>query len=156
MGFKMKYLLNIIQPKAMRALFGLSALVFVLTSTGCIMSSISESSDSISNSSKSSSKSSKSSSEDSKESYLRDVKQYTAAYSRSNQDIQGLTKGLSTITEKHGVTDWEASTATYLGIGAGFAKAAVTQQQLDSYCSFLANGDQLKIAALQQGFRQGK
>jgi len=134
----------------------LLALGCILSATGCIMSSISESSDSSYDSSKSSSKSSKSSSDDSKESYLRDVKQYTAAYTRSNRDIKALPKGLTRISEKHGVTDWEAYSATYLGIGEGFAKAAATQQQVDAYSSFLAHGDQLKVAAIQQGFRQGQ
>ena len=136
-------------------LYVLTALLFVLTSTGCITSSISESSDSSSESSKSSSKSSKSSSDEKKESYIRDIKQYTVAYTRSNSDIKGFPKGLSIISEKHGVTDWEAYSATYLGIGEGFAKAAVTQQQLDVYISSLAAGDQLKVAAIKQGFSQG-
>jgi len=142
--------------KASRILCLLVSLGCILSSTGCIMSSISESSDSISDSSKSSSKSSKSSSGESKESYLRDVKQYTAAYTRSHQDISDLTKGLTTISARHGVTDWEAYSATYLGIGEGFAKAAATQQQVDVYTSFLARGDQLKVAAIQQGYRQGQ
>jgi hypothetical protein len=137
-------------------LYVLTALIFVFASTGCITSSISESSDSSSESSKSSSKSSKSSSDDKKESYIRDIKQYTVAYTRSNSDIKGFSKGLTTISHKHGVTDWEAYNATYLGIGEGFAKAAVTQQQLDVYSSYLAAGDQLKVAAIQQGFSQGR
>jgi len=124
-----------------------------LSLTGCIMSSISESSGSISDSSTSSSKSSKSSSDESKESYLRDIKQYTAVYIRSNSDMNGLIKGLASISEKHGVTDWEAYDATFLGIGEGFAKAALTQQQVDQNAAFLAEGDQLKIAIIQQGFR---
>ena len=140
--------------KTLRIFRVLASLLIVLSATGCIMSSVSESSDSSSDSSKSSSKSSKSSSDDKKESYLRDIKQYTVAYTRSNSDIKDFSKGLSTISEKHGVTDWEAYNATYLGIGEGFAKAAVTQQQLDVYSSYLAGGDQLKVAAIQQGFSQ--
>jgi len=142
--------------KAPRILCFFASLFFVLSSTGCIMSSISESSDSISESSKQSSKSSKSSSGESKESYLRDIKQYTAAYTRAHNDIKELPKGLTAISEKHGVTDWEAYSATYLGIGEGFAKAAVTKQQVDIYSSILANGDQLKVSAILQGFSQGQ
>jgi len=133
----------------------LTALLFVLATTGCITSSMSESSDSLSESSKSSSRSSKSSSEEKKESYIRDIKQYTVAYTRSNNDIKDFPKGVSIISEKHGITDWEAYSATYLGIGEGFAKAAVTQQQLDIYISSLAVGDQQKVAAIKQGFSRG-
>jgi len=142
--------------KAVGILIALFSLGLVLSSTGCIMSSISESSDSSSDSSKQSSKSSKSSSSESKESYLRDVKQYTASFTRSNGDIRNLPKGLTKISEKHGVTDWEAYSVTYLGIGEGFAKAAVTKEQVDVFSSILAHGDQLKVAAIQQGFSQGQ
>jgi len=142
--------------KTPRILWALASLLFVLSATGCIMSSISDSSGSSSDSSNSSSKSSKSSSDDKKESYIRDIKQYTVAYTRSSSDMKGFTTGLTTISHKHGVTDWEAYNATYLGIGEGFAKAAVSRQQLDVYSSYLAAGDQLKVAAIQQGFSQGR
>jgi hypothetical protein len=144
-----------LKSNAARFLWVSALLLFVLSANGCIMSSISESSDSSSESSKSSSKSSKSSSDDKKESYIRDIKQYTVAYTRSNSDIKDFAKGLTTISHKHGVTDWESYNATYLGIGEGFAKAAVTQQQLGIYSDYLAAGDQLKFAAIQQGFSQG-
>lgn len=132
-----------------------AACALSLSLTGCVMSSISESSGSISDSSTSSSKSSKSSSDEKKESYLRDIKQYTAVYIRANGDMNGLTKGLAAISEKHGVTDWEAYSATFLGIGEGFAKAALTQEQTDQNAALLAQGDQVKVAMIQQGFRMG-
>lgn len=141
--------------KARGTMYLLSLLLLALSTSGCVTSSLSESSDSLSGSFKSSSKSSTSSSGDSKESYLRDIKQYAAVYAGSNRDMKGFTRGLSSISAKHGVNDWEAYNATYIGIGEGFAKAAVSQQQADIYSSLLAQGDQLKIAAIQQGFRQG-
>jgi len=120
-----------------------------------MLSSISESSGSISDSSTSISKSSRSSSAESKESYLRDIKQYTAVYISVNSDMNGLAKGLATISEKHGVTDWEADSSTYLGIGEGFAKAALSQQLADINAALLAHGDLHKIVMIQQGFRAG-
>lgn len=145
----------LVLSKAVRLLSAVAALILLLSLTGCMLSSISESSGSISESSRSSSKSSKSSSAESKESYLRDIRQYTAVYTRANSDMNGLTKGLSVISEKHGVTDWEAYSATYLGIGAGFAKAALTQQQVDAITAFIARGDRNKVAMIQQGFITG-
>lgn len=147
---------NTLLSRFLKTITLLSALLVVLSMFGCITSSISESSDSLSGSVKSSSKSSNSSSDESKESYLRDIKQYTAVYSRSNSDISGLAKGISAISEKHGVTNWEAYNATYLGIGEGFAKAAVTQEQANAYIVYLAQGDKVKVAAIQQGFSQGQ
>lgn len=147
---------NTLLSRFLKTISLLSALLVVLSMFGCITSSISESSDSLSGSVKSSSKSSNSSSEENKESYLRDIKQYTAVYSRSSSDISGLVRGLSTISEKYGVTNWEAYNATYQGIGEGFAKAAVSQEQADAYIVYLAQGDKVKVAAIQQGFRQGQ
>jgi hypothetical protein len=129
------------------------ALLFALS--GCMLSSISESSGSISDSSTSSSKSSRSSSDEEKEAYRRDVKQYTAVYFRANKELNGFTEGLTAISEKYGVTDWEADSATFLGIGEGFAKAALTQSQVERNAALLAQGDQVKIAAILDGFRTG-
>lgn len=144
------------QKRALRhvvlVLYLFASLLFILLSTGCIMSSISESSDSSSESSGSSSKSSKSSSSEDKESYLRDIKQYTAVFVTTGNDIKGLAKGVTFISQKYGVTDWEAYTATYLGIGAGLAQAAISPQQVDMYISYLSRGDQQKVFAIQQGF----
>lgn len=126
-----------------------------LSLSGCMLSSISESSGSISDSSSSSSKSSRSSSDEKKESYRRDVKQYTAAYIRTNNELNGFTEGLTLISEKYGVTDWEADSLTFMGIGEGFAKAALTQQQVDRNAALLAQGDQVKISTIQHGFRSG-
>ena len=144
-----------IRPTSRNLLFVAAASALYLSLTGCMLSSISESSSSISDSSNSTSKSSRSSSAESRESYIRDIGQYTAVYTRANPDMNGLTKGLATISEKHGVTNWEAYTATFMGIGAGFAKAALTQQQVDSNAAFLAQGDQVKMSMIQQGFRAG-
>lgn len=145
---------QVLRPPS-RNLFVAAVCALSLSLAGCVMSSISESSGSISDSSTSISRSSRSSSAESRESYLRDVKQYTAVYIRANGDINGLTKGLATISEKYGVTDWEAYSATFLGIGEGFAKAALSQQQVAEYAALLALGDQVKMAMIQQGFRSG-
>jgi len=136
-------------------LFFAAAGILLFSLTGCMLSSISESSGSIADSSTSSSKSSRSSSAENKESYLRDIKYYTAAYTSANRDIKGLAKGLSTISEKYGVTNWEAYPVTYIGIGEGFAKASLSQQQVDHNAALLAQGDQVRIAFIQQGFRAG-
>jgi hypothetical protein len=142
---------------ALRILYAAGALLAAFSLPGCMASSsISESSNSISTSFNSSSKSSTSSSEEKKEAYLGDVRHYTAAYTRSNSDVAGLAKGLAAVSEKHGITNWEADNATFEGIGAGFARANLPRQQIEAYMSYLAMGDQLKMAALQKGFSQGR
>ena len=122
-----------------------------LAMIGC---SISDSiSDSISSPFKWSSDSSKSSSGD-KESYQGDVRDYTEAYVRSSDDIQGFRKGLATVAEKYGISNWEADTVTYRGIGQGLAKAKVKQAQLEVYKTNLAGGNPENGAAMQKGYEQ--
>lgn len=125
----------------------------VLAMTGC---SISDSiSDSISSPFKWSSDSSRSS-RDNKESYQGDVRDYTEAYVRSNDNVRGFRNGLASIAEKHGISNWEADTATYRGIGQGLGKAKVKQAQLEVYKSNLAGGDATYAAAMQKGYDQYK
>ncbi len=123
----------------------------LLTMLGCATSSISES---ISDSFESRSKFSSSSSDEKKEAYQGDVRHYTAAYTRSNSDVAGFTKGLSAIGEQHGITNWEADLTTYVGIGEGLAKTKVPQNQVDAYMTYLTQGDPVKIAAIQKGYGQ--
>lgn len=125
-----------------------------LASMGCVSSSVSESSDSLSASVKSSSKSFTSSSGESKDAYLRDIKQYTVVYSSSNHDMKGFMKGLTVISERYGVTNWESYTDTFFGIGAGFAKANISESQLQDLITVIAKGDPMKVTAIYQGFNQ--
>jgi hypothetical protein len=133
------------------------ATIFAVSMAGCAASSsISESSNSLSTSFKSSSRSSASSSEERKEAYLGDISHYTAVYTRSHSDVDGLTRGLAAVSEKHGITNWEANTDTYVGIGNGFARAELPQQQVDNLITSIARGDRLKIVAMQKGFSLGR
>ena len=135
-----------------RMLFAAGALLCLLSVMGCAAgSSASESSGSISTSFESSFKSSKSSSAERKEAYQGDVKHYTEVYIRSNSDVARFTRGLSSISEQYGTTNWEADHSTYVGIGEGLATAGVTQRQVDLYLAHLAKGDPLKIAAIEKG-----
>lgn len=139
--------------RPVKYVLAISAIMAVCTMLGCFpSSSLSDSSESFTSSVKSSSSSFTSSSGESKEAYLRDIKQYTAAYTRSNSDMTGLWRGVSTISAHYGVTNWEADSATYEGIGAGLAKAAVTLQQFEHYRDHLAQGDARKMAAIQLGY----
>jgi hypothetical protein len=136
-----------------RTLYVTGTVMYLLSILGCAAgSSLSESSNSISTSFESSSNSSKSSSEERKEAYQGDIRHYTEVYTRSNNDVAGFAKGLSSIGAKHGTINWEADNSTYVGIGEGLAKAKIPQRQVDVYMAYLAEGDPLKIAAIQKGF----
>jgi hypothetical protein len=126
------------------------AVLLACAMTGC---SISNSiSDSISSPFKWSSQSSKSSGE--KESYQGDVRDYTEAYLRSSSDLQGFRRGVASLAQKHGITNWEADQASYTGIGEGLGKARVKQAQLEVYKTNLSGGDAVKASAIQKGYEQ--
>lgn len=135
----------------LRALLVTGAAGIVLSMVGC---SISDSiSDSVSSPFKWSSDSSRSSSHD-KESYQRDIRDYTEAYVRSSADVQGFRKGLASIAEKHGISNWEADAATYKGIGQGLGRAKVKQAQLEVYKTNITSGNVTYASAMQEGYDQ--
>jgi len=121
-----------------------------LATSGC---SFVDSSASISNSIGSSFASSSSSSPGSSESaYRDDVRDYTYNQARSSQDGASILRGLAPIAQKHGISNWEASSTTWIGIGEGLAKAKVSAVQLEEYKSEMAGTDSTKKAQIQQGF----
>jgi len=142
--------LNLNKP-AKKVLFLLpGALVFLFTQSGC---SISRSiSDSISSPFEWSSDSSKSSSDDRDHSYRNDIRDYTDAYVRSNHDAAGLREGVATVARRHGITDWEGDASSYVGIGAGLAKARVPGREVGYYTAALADTDTQR-SAIERGYR---
>jgi len=122
------------------------AAVLALAMAGCSISN------SISDSVSSPFKWSSDSSKGKKEAYQGDVRDYTEAYVRSSSDIEGFRKGLASLAEKHGISNWEADEATYTGIGEGLAKAQVKETQLEIYKSNLSKGDAVKATAIQKGY----
>lgn len=117
-------------------------------SLGC---SISES---ISKSVSSPFESSSASSESGESAYESDVREYTTAYVKSSQDVTAFEQGIAAIAMKHGVTNWQASEATYRGIGEGLGKAHVTEAQLEVYKANLAHGNGAMALAMQKGYEK--
>jgi hypothetical protein len=128
---------------------GLALMLFAGCSISKSISSPFEwSSDSIA----SSSSSSGSSSGDRSQEYRDDVRDYTAAYVQSGGQFDAFSRGLSNIAGKHGVSNWEADSNTYVAIGEGLRKAGVTQMQLNVWKSNLAGTDSSKATAMQKGY----
>jgi hypothetical protein len=131
-------------------------LTFVFVAVGC--GSLSDSSVSISKSVStivSSPSESLSRSSSPEEAYRDDVRDFTAAYLKSDGDPANLKREVGTVAEKHGVTDWESSRATYEGIGGGMAKAGVTQAELDAYKTTIAE-DAQRADWMQNGYDSEK
>ena len=130
----------------------------LLVLVGCSLSTSSQSASDSSASSESSSRSSASSSRSStsgegrQSRYREDVRTYTAAYVRSGARFEAFEKELGELARSHGLTNWEADEATYIGIGAGLADAAVGQAQLETYKAGFSHSDPFKMRAIQRGY----
>lgn len=129
-----------------------ASLISLIGAAGC--GSLSDSSTSISKSVStivSSPSESLSRSSSPEEAYRNDVRDFTAAYLKSGGDATNLKSEIASFAQKHGVTDWENDRTTHEGIGAGLAKAGLSQAELDAYKSTVA-GDAQGAEWMQDGY----
>lgn len=135
-------------------------LALAVASGGCSFSASSESiSDSLTGSSTSVSDSLSSSSPDgaskSEQAYRDDVRDYTASAARSGRTVSEVQGGLAAVAERHGVTNWEADAATFVGIGEGLRRAGFEQAHVQVWSATLVQDAGAKIPAdrlIQQGY----
>jgi hypothetical protein len=142
---------------SLRVLGGAAAASLVLSLAGCstFSDSLSESlSKSVSSPFEWSSDSSESVADMAK-SYRDDVQNYTEVCSRSSCEAPDIQRGVTAIAEKYGITNWEADRETFAAIGAGLARANMTQPQVDRYRVALAGNDSAGSSALQHGYERG-
>lgn len=100
------------------------------TSSASISDSITQSSTSVSDSISSSSPDGSSKSE---QAYREDVRDYTVAATRTGRDVTSFETGLAQVAEQHGITNWEADAATYVGIGEGLKRAGLSPAAVDGW-----------------------
>ncbi len=126
------------------------------SAAGCSFSYSSESSaKSSAGSSDGSSASSTSSSPDSdkkKQAYREDVSDFTSSHAKRSPDADTFQLGLARIAERYGITNWEADSTTYVGIGEGLRRAGVDTSGLDTWKSTLSGSDRAKDGFIQQGY----
>jgi len=68
-----------------------------------------------------------------KESYVRDVREFTAAFTRTPGSSEDFLRGVSRIAEDHGISDWEADASTPFAIGEGLRAARWTEAQMSEF-----------------------
>lgn len=138
------------RPRPLRGL----ALLALAAAAGCSISQSSISiSESIGTSSESFSASSASSSRTDTDRYREDVAQYTQAYVQSGGQYDAFQRTLAELARKRGISDWEDSKATWVGVGQGLARARVSEMALDTWKTNLAGDDEAKRRAIESGFR---
>jgi hypothetical protein len=134
------------------------ASVVGLAASGC---SFSYSSKSLSESSHGSSESSASSSASSgggektapsDTAYRDDVRAQTVAFVGSGESVEAFQASVGDVARRYGIVDWEASRATYVGIGQGLAAAKVGGERLAALENELAGSDPDRRSALRQGY----
>ena len=134
-----------------------------LASSGCSFSASSASiSDSIAGSSESISDSLSSSSPQdsspSEQAYREDVRDYTATAARSGRTGADFQTGLAAVAERHGVTNWEADGATFVGIGEGLARAGVDRTAMERWSTELSAEEKTSQPIgrlIEQGYDEG-
>lgn len=85
------------------------------------------------------------------DSYKEEVRDFTAAHVQQGGTSDVLMRELGKIAERHGITNWESSEATFRAIGAGLAKAQRNQAEVDAYKANLTQtAEQAKW--LQEGY----
>ncbi len=138
--------------------------LFAATAVATAGCSFSYSSESSSDSSKSSSESSSSPSESSSESsakdesseteYEEDVAAYTSAHVVAGGSNGAFLNGISDLATKRGISNWESDRATWVGIGAGLAKADLHGDEFAAYKETWSGGDAAAMSGIQQGYDQ--
>lgn len=86
------------------------------------------------------------------EAYRNDVRDFTATYAASRRDLAGFEPGLGEVARRHGVTDWEADDATFVGIGAGLKRAGASAEERAAYETAVGADDAAKRSLIRRGW----
>ena len=105
---------------------------------------------------KSSSNSSLSSSDNyvAKREYMYDISDYAATAFVLNLSDEDYMIELSTLAERHCITDWEGDESTYLAIGMGLRQAGVSKAQVleTNFVKHVSKTDQNKLKLILTGY----
>lgn len=66
-------------------------------------------------------------------SYRRDLRQYAAAFVRSEGTTDEFVRGVTRIAEDHGITHWESEPFTPRAIGEGLHDAHLSEAEMDAF-----------------------
>ena len=125
--------------------------------------SLSASSESLSASVESSSKivsspfeSSASSLKSSETRYSEGVRDHTVSYVRSGASVESLQTQIADLARQYGIADWQASNATWEGIGEGLERAGVKGADFETHLTRLTNSDPAKMATVRAAYEHAQ
>lgn len=87
-------------------------------------------------------------------SYERDVRETTSSIIESGGGSRELRRAIGNVAGAHGISDWEAESATFRGIGRGLAGLGVDDFELLS--AEISAGSEVRERLLLQGYTAGK
>jgi hypothetical protein len=88
--------------------------------------------------------------------YREDVRDHTVSYVRSGGDVAAFQAELAEVARERGITDWEASNATWQGIGEGLARAGASGADFESRLVALTGSDPAKMATVRAAYDRAK
>jgi hypothetical protein len=88
--------------------------------------------------------------------YREDVRDHTVSFVRSGGDVAAFQAELAEVARQRGITDWEASNATWEGIGEGLARAGVSGADFESRLVALTGSDPAKMATARAAYDRAK
>jgi len=149
-----------------RIALGLILSAALCFATGCFKSSTTQasfgsSSDSSSSPFKSSSKSSSGDDEegegedkDEETAFQRDVRNYTVEFARTagEPSVEPFQRGLGTIAEGYGITDWEQTGDTFVAIGRGLGESELDASSAKQLAVALSSEDYDHLMLIRSGF----
>ena len=86
--------------------------------------------------------------------YRDDVRDHTVAYVRSRGDVEAFHAELAELARQRGITDWNASNATWEGVGEGLARADVKGADFEGYLTALTGSDPAKMATVRAAYER--
>lgn len=85
--------------------------------------------------------------------YNRDLREFTAAFTRTSGSREDFLRGVARIAEDHGITHWEAEPTTPLAIGQGLRDANWTDAQMAEFLDQVGRDKPAARLALE-GYQQ--
>lgn len=84
--------------------------------------------------------------------YIKDISDLTQIHFVAKSNQRSFIEDISEIALKHNITNWENSTATFIGIGKGLKKANLSTANLESIKKDISSKNPQASKLIQEGF----